>query len=139
MVTCMHKILAVRIFYEVYPMGAKSDTACMLDKFVRTYKAPKQYIFDGSKEQCGKDSKFQQIIRKYEISYHITEPEHPNQNSTEDVIRELKCKCLQVMYKTNCPARLRDYRMSHVAAIINWTTSTSANLDKRIPLELITE
>ena len=63
-------------------MRAKSGAGYMLNKFVRTCVAPKQLIFDGSKEQCGKDSKFQQIIRKYEISYHITEPERPNQNPT---------------------------------------------------------
>ena len=93
-------------FCEVYPMGAKSDAGCMLDKFIRTYGAPKLLIFGGSKEQCGKDSRFQQIIRKYEISYHITEPERPNQKPAESVIRELKRKWFCVMYKTNCPDRL---------------------------------
>ena len=73
-------------------MRTKSDAVCMLNKFVRTYGAPKQLIFDGSKEQSGKDSKLQQIIRKYEISYHITEPERRNQNPTEAVICDLKQK-----------------------------------------------
>ena len=94
--------------------------------------------FDGSKEQCGKNSKFQQILRKYNISCHIVEPERPNQNPAESVIRELKRKWFRIMYKTNCPARLWSYGLQHVAAIMNRTASNAGNLKGRTPLELIT-
>ena len=49
-------------FVVIFPMENKSDTGDMLDKFVRQYGAPKLLKFDGSKEQCGKNSKFQQIL-----------------------------------------------------------------------------
>ena len=42
------------------------------------------------------------------------------------------------MYKTNWPACLWDYGMSHVAAIVNRAASNLGNLDKRTPLVLIT-
>ena len=42
------------------------------------------------------------------------------------------------MYEINCQACLWDYEISHVAAIMNRTASSSGNLDKRTPLELIT-
>ena len=47
-------------------MRAKCNTGCVLEKFIRAYGAPKQLIFDGANEQCGKD------IIKYDVSYHIT-------------------------------------------------------------------
>ena len=85
-------------------MGAKSEAGAMLDRFVRKYGAPKLLKFDGSKEQYGKNSRFQQIIRKYQIPYHIVKHERPNQNPVESVIRELKRKWFRIMYKMNCPA-----------------------------------
>ena len=125
-------------FVAAYPMGSKSEAGDMLDKFVRRYGAPKLLKFDGSKEQCGKNTKFQQIIRKYEIPYHIVEHERPNQNPAESVIRELKKKWYRILYKMNCPIRLWDYGLQYAAEIMNVTASNSGNLNGRTPLELIT-
>ena len=77
-----------KFFVAAYPTWSKADAGDMLEDFVREYGAPKLLKFDGSKEQCGKNSKFQQVIRKYEIPYHIVEHERPNQNPAELVIRE---------------------------------------------------
>ena len=125
-------------FVAAFPMASKGDAGDMLDEFVRKYGAPKLLKFDGSKEQCGKNSKFQQIIRKYQIPYHIVEHERPNQNPAESVIRELKRKWYRILYKTNCPLRLWDYGLQWTAEIMNVTASNSGNLNGRTPLELIT-
>ena len=119
-------------------MGSKSEAGDMLNKFVRKYGAPKLLTFDGSKEQCGKNSRFQQILRKYQIPYHIVEHERPNQNPVESVIRELKRKWFRIMYKMNCPARLWDYGLQYAAEIMNVTASNSGSLNGRTPMELIT-
>ena len=125
-------------FVAAYPMWSKADAGDMLDDFVREYGAPKLLKFDGSKEQCGKNSKFQQIIRKYEIPYKIVEHERPNQNPAESVIRELKRKWYRILYKMNCPIRIWDYGLQWAAEIMNVTASRAGNLNGRTPLELVT-
>ena len=125
-------------FCEVYPMEKKSEAGDMLDKFVRNYGVPKLLIYDGSREQCGRNSIFQRYIRKYNINSQVTEPERPNQNPVESVIRELKKRWFRIMYRSNCPIRLWDYGLMHVAALMNRTASNSGYLNGRTPLELIT-
>ena len=126
-------------FVAVFPMENKSNAGDMLDKFVRQYGAPKLLKVDGSKEQCGKNSKFQQILRKYNILCHIVEPERPNQNPAESMIKELKRKLFtRVMYKNSCPAKLWSYELQYVSAIMNHTANNPGNLKDRTPLDLIT-
>ena len=125
-------------FVAVYPIATKDECGDALELFVKTYGAPKLLRFDGSREQCGKGSKFQKAIRKYQIRTHITEPQRSNQNPAESVIRELKRKWFRMMYRSNCPVKVWDYGMKYAAAIMNLTASHSGKLNGRTPMELLT-
>ena len=45
---------------------------------------------EGAHEQVGQNSKFWDIMTKNDIPNNITEPNRPNQNPSEVMIRELK-------------------------------------------------
>jgi len=90
-------------FVEAYPIQRKADCHEALDRFIKEYGIPDQLIMDGSGEQTGKSTQFQSIIRKYDIKSKVIEPDRPNQNPAESVIREVRKKWYREMFRTNCP------------------------------------
>ena len=90
-------------------MENKSDYHEALDKFVKDYVALDSMIYDGTQEQFGTGTKFQFNLRRYGIHEHTSEMERSNQNPTERVIRELRKKWYQEMFRTYCPRRLWSY------------------------------
>ena len=78
------------LFAVVYPMESKSLAGDGLRQFVHDYGRPEHLTYDGSGEQCGRHTEFMKNIRKYSIDYHITEPNRPNHNFAEGVIREVR-------------------------------------------------
>ena len=77
-------------------------------------------------------------VRKYSIKHKTTEPDRPNHNSAEGVIREIRMKWYRIMVKKRVPNRLWDYGLRWVCEIQNRTSNTSRGLNGRCPLEMIT-
>jgi hypothetical protein len=105
------------LFVAVYPMEAnKSMAGKGLRQFIHEYGRPEHTTFDGSK----------------------SEPERPNHNFAEGVIREVRKKWLRIMVKKKVPKRLWDYGFCWVCEIQNRTSNTARGFDGRCPLEKIT-
>ena len=69
----------------------------------------------------------------------MTSPRRPEQNPSEQVIRELKGRWYRMQAKLNIPDRLWDFGMSYVAETSNVLIATSSRYSKgRTPLEIIT-
>ena len=126
------------LFAVSYPMESKSHAGEGLRQFVQDFGRPEKLTFDGSREQCGKKTEFMKNVRKYDINYHITEPDRPNHNFAEGVIREIRKKWLRVMVKKRVPQRLWDYGLRWVCDIQNRTSNTARGLNGRCPLERVT-
>ena len=126
------------LFAAAYPMQSKSMAGEGLRQFVHEYGRPEHLTFDGSGEQTGKKTEFMKNIRKYSIDYKITEPDRPNHNFAEGVIREIRKKWFRIMIKRRVPRRLWDYGLRWLCEIQNRTSNTARGLDGRCPLEKIT-
>jgi hypothetical protein len=133
------QVFANKDFFAVaYPMESKSGAGEALRQFVHEYGRPEQLTTDGSREQCGKKTEFMRNIRKYLIDHRVTEPERPNHNFAEGVIREIRKKWYRKMVKKHVPRRLWDYGLRWVCKIQNRTANSTRNLGGRCPLEKIT-
>ena len=84
-------------------MEKKRKAGEALRQFISDYSVMEFLMFDGSKEQCKPKTEFMHQIKKHDVKYHISEPERPNQNPTEGVIRELQWKWFRVMVRKRVP------------------------------------
>lgn len=91
-------------------------------------------ITDGSREQTGKNTQFQAILRKNQVRSTITQPHRPNQNPVETVIRQLRKRWYRAIFRTNCPRVLWNFGLPHFAKIMQLTASYAADLNGRSPL-----
>ena len=125
-------------FVEAYPITKKSDCHEPLKKFIKQYGVPDCMIYDGSKEQNGKNTEFQSVLSKYNINTRTSLKQRSNQNPSEGVIRELRKKWFRTMFKTGCPRRLWNYGFPYIAKVMQHTASHSGELDGRTPIEKLT-
>jgi hypothetical protein len=133
------QVFATKGFFAVaYPMESKSGAGEALRQFVHDFGRPERLISDGSREQSGKKTEFVRNIRKYSIDHRVTEPDRPNHNLAEGVIREIRKKWYRVMMKKSVPRRLWDYGLRRVCEIQNRTSNSSRELGGRCPLEKVT-
>ena len=58
------------LFLESYLIKRKADFHDLSERFVQTYGATYKLVYDGTKEQLGRNTKFQRFMRKYEIHEH---------------------------------------------------------------------
>ena len=79
-----------------------------LQQFRRNYRVPEQLTSDGASKQTGPKTKFMQIVMKYGIEHHVSEPHRPQQNRAEAVIREVKRKWFRQMTTRRVPKLLLD-------------------------------
>ena len=88
-------------------MNATSDTLgdTLLD-LIHEYGAPEKLTMDGAESQIGRHTKYQALLRKYDIPFHISSPQRPNKNRTESNIRGIKTRWYMVMHKKKF---LKDY------------------------------
>ena len=90
-------------FAKLYPMDKKSEAGAALKIFCREFGVPERLTFDGSREQCGKNTLFMKQIRSNGIEPHIIEPAMHNENPAEGVIREIRRKWYRTMIRKRCP------------------------------------
>ena len=74
-------------FVDVYPIKKKSHCGNGLSEFITDYGVPLKMTFYGYKKQTLPGTDFMKKIRKYDIDYHISEPDRPNKNPAEGAIR----------------------------------------------------
>ena len=126
-------------YAKVYPIESKDKAGDALHQFCNEVGVPKELIFDGSREQCKKNTKFMQTVRKYGINYHISEPHYHNQNPVEGVVRELRRKWYRTMVRNRVPKKLWDYGIVWISEIHSMTHTSAGNrLKGAIPLERVT-
>lgn len=94
-------------------------------------------ISDGSQEQCGLKTKFQERVRKHRIVHKVSEKDRPNQDPAEGVIREVRKKWYRTLFKQNCPQRLWTYGLPHLCAIMQMAASYAGRLQGRMPIEIV--
>src|SRR5687768_13463020 len=100
MVIPAHKSLQIPCFFvAVYPMiNKKSENVAEgLKSFINEYGIMSNLVMDGATEQTGQYTEMVKTMNRYNIKYHIIEPERYNHNKAEAAIREMKKKWFQVM------------------------------------------
>ena len=125
-------------FVDVYPMKSKGHCGDALHEFIADYGVPLKMTFDGSKEQTRPGTDFIKTIRKYDVDYHISEPERSNQNPAEGVIRELRKKWFRTMIRKRVPRKLWDYGYRYVCKTMQHTASYAGRLNGRTSIEKVT-
>ena len=104
-----HRILVVKSI--VINVALQLSTLCQvrlegnlgtsLSDFIHEYGAPEKLVFDGHESQVGSNTKFQKLLKKYDIPFHVTAPRRPNENPAESKIRLIKTRLMQyARYKT---------------------------------------
>jgi hypothetical protein len=132
------QVFASKDFFAVaYPMESKSGAEDALRQFVHDFGRPERLTSDGSREQIGKKTEFVRNVRKYSIDHRVTEPDRPNHNFAEGVIREIRKKLYRVMMKRSVPRRLWDNGLRWVCEIQNRTSNSSREFGGRCPLEKV--
>ena len=76
-------------FSEIYPMDKKADAGQALKIFVMKLGVPEYLNVNGSKQQNSPGTDFMKCCWRNDISLTGTEPDRPNQNPEEGVIREV--------------------------------------------------
>jgi hypothetical protein len=136
--TCAQIFANESYFVKAYPMEKKSMAGNALRQFIRDYGAPEQLTSDGAAEQTGPKTEFMTNVRKFGIEHHLSEPNRPQQNRAESVIREVKKRWFRQMTKRKVPKRLWDYGIVWVCEIMSMTANSVFSLDGRTPMEQIT-
>ena len=127
-------------FNTVYHLESASgeNVGYSLSNFVSDYGAPERLTFNRAAVQVGKDTRFQDTIRKDEIKSHQPGAYRPNKNPTEGNKREIKKKWYRIQAKTNAPDLVWDYGISYVCGTGNLTVNSCRYSDARTPIECIT-
>ena len=108
-----------------------------LNDFIFDYGAPNHLTYDGAAVQVGKNTVFQDTIRKAHILYHVSGPRRPNENPAEGAIRDIKMRWYRLQTKKNIPDRLWDYGISYVCETGNIIPTSSKYSKGRTPIECI--
>jgi hypothetical protein len=98
-------------------MSTKSDAGYALDQFTQDVGIPNHLTFDGSGEQTGKKTRFNEAIRHYRIQPHEVEPYSPFQNRAELAVHIIKSKWKKLMIKRKILIRLWDFAFVWICEI----------------------
>jgi hypothetical protein len=116
-------------FAEVYPMARKVDAGLALKSFIMEFGVPDDLTIDGSKEQNSKGTEFMKSCRRNNIRVTRTEPERPNQNLAEGVIREVRRRWFRTMIRKRVPRKLWDYGIRWTTQVMQRTSTLEKILD----------
>ena len=76
--------------------------------------------------------------RRNEISLTRTEPERPNQNPAERIIREVQRQWFKTMIRKRVPRKLWDYGVWWITQVMQRTSTQSGGLRGILPLQDVT-
>jgi hypothetical protein len=125
-------------FAKVYPMVRKADAGLALNSFIIEFRVPEDLTIDGSKKQNSKGTEFMESCRRNKIQVTRTEPERPNQNPGEGVIREVRRRCFRTMIRKRVPRKLWDYGIRWTTQVMQRTSTQAGGLRGVCPLEEVT-
>jgi hypothetical protein len=125
-------------FAEIYPMASKADAGTALKTFIMELGVPAELTIDGSKEQTNTKTLFQKCCRKNDIKVTRTEPERPNQNPAEGVIREVRRRWFRTMIRKRVPRKLWDYGVRWTTQVMQRTSTQAGGLRGACPLQDVT-
>ena len=125
-------------FAEIYPMARKADAGQALKTFVMELGVPDELTIYGSKEQNMPGTVFMKCCRKNDIKVTTTEPERPNQNPAEGVIREVRRRWFRTMIRKRVPRKLWDYGVRWTTQVMQRASTQAGGLRGVCPLESIT-
>jgi hypothetical protein len=125
-------------FAEVYPMARKADAGLALKSFIIEFGVPEDLTIDGSKEQNSKGAEFMKSCRRNNIRVTRTEPERPNQNPAEGVIREVRRGWFRTMIRKRVPRKLWNYGICWTTQVMQRTSTQAGGLRGACPLEEVT-
>jgi hypothetical protein len=129
-------------FAAVYPITGFDGATIgitLKDFISKNYGVPEHLTFDGALVQTGCNTMFMQTIKKYEIKYHVSSPQHPDENPAEGSIREIKRRWYYVMIKKKVPRRLWDFGLVWICDTGNLSVSSSKYANGRTwSLEIVT-
>jgi hypothetical protein len=123
---------------EVYPMARKADAGLALKSFIMEFGVPDDLTIDGSEEQNSKGPEFMKSCRRKNIRVTRTEPEQPNQNPAEGVIREVRRRWFRTMIRKWAPRKLWDYGIRWTTQVMQRTSTQAGGLRGACPLEEVT-
>ena len=136
--TCVQIFANEPYFVKAYPMEKKSMVGLALRQFIRDYGVPEKLTSDGMSKQTGTKTEFMANVRKYGIDHHVSEPNRPQQNQAESIIREVKKRWFRQMTKRRVPKWLWDYGIVWVCKTMSLTANSSFALEGRTPIEQVT-
>jgi hypothetical protein len=125
-------------FAEVYPMARKADAGLALKSFIMEFGVPEDLTIDGSKEQSSEGTEFMKSCRRNNIQVTRTEPERPNQNPAEGVIREVRRCWFWTMIRKRVPRKLWDYGIRWTTQVMQRTSTQAGGLRGVCPIEEVT-
>ncbi len=125
-------------FAEVCPMATKSDAGQALKTFIMELGVPEELTIDGSKEQTKPQTDFQKCCRRNDAKVTRTEPERPNQNPAEGVIREIRRRWFRTMIRKRVPRKLWDYGVRWTTQVMQRTSTQAGGLRGTCPLQDVT-
>ncbi len=125
-------------FAEIYPMQRKADAGLALKTFVMELGVPEELTIDGSKEQNMPGTEFMKCCRRNDIKVTRTEPERPNQNPAEGVIREVRRRWFRTMIRKRVPRKLWDYGVRWTTQVMQRTSTQAGGLQGACPLQAVT-
>ena len=131
--TCMQIFVGSRssMYTKVYGMRTESEGPATLEQFITDVGAPYHLLSDNAKMETSRAWK--DILRKYNVSIHTTEPYHPNQNYAERKIQEIKKVSNRILDHTNALDTLWSYATKHAVDVMNHTSN--ATLKWKTPIE----
>ena len=104
--TCSQIYTGGQGFITSYTMKSKEIAEDTLSDLFTDVGIPKKIIYDGTPEQVGWHTKFQQLIRKNRIEGYHNEPYTQKYNRAENSVRELKRRWKQRIIKRRAPKRV---------------------------------
>jgi hypothetical protein len=120
------------------PKADDANIGPTLNAFSTDYGIPDHLTMDGANVQVGRNTQFQQFMRRNDISFHVSHPRRPNENPAEGGIREIKRRFYRYIQKYDIPMRLWDFVLDYTVDVMNVTVNSSRYSNERTPLEIVT-
>ena len=77
-------------FFKGYPVHNKSNCDEDLSNFINDFGTPDEMTMNGSKNQTGRNSNFNKLLKNHNIPSRIFEPDSPNNNPVERSIIKVR-------------------------------------------------
>lgn len=132
--TCLQVVTNGR-YVHPDPMERKAGAGDAMKRFGNVVGIPESLVYDGAKEQNGKNTEFDRWVRKNHIDTRNTEPYSSFQNKAELGIREIRRRWRRLRRRKGCSHRLWEYGIPYLSelACYTWRPDTG-----RTPYEEVT-